>query len=192
MESLLSKSIGPQRLSVSVCFFTIPKKRTYLAVVGYENKIHVASTGLWSHPWSKSPEAFLSLWRAIQVDGQVLLNCKSLFIPEFILNSSVKFLETWRRWYQLIKFHPVKHGRSRTKASSQRSTVAARVQSQVRSCGIRGGQSDTGAGFLRVLRFPLPVPIPPNSPYSSSVAGTVGKLVADIPTGLSLTPIPQN
>jgi hypothetical protein len=27
-------------------------------------------------------------------------------------------------------------------------TAAARVQSQVRSCGTCGGQSDTGAGFL--------------------------------------------
>jgi hypothetical protein len=33
-------------------------------------------------------------------------------------------------------------------------TVAARVQSQVWSSGICGGQSGIGAGFLRVLRFP--------------------------------------
>jgi hypothetical protein len=43
-------------------------------------------------------------------------------------------------------------------------TAAARVQSQVRSCGICGGQSVTGAGFLRVLRFPLPILIPPTAP----------------------------
>jgi hypothetical protein len=46
-------------------------------------------------------------------------------------------------------------------------TPAARVRSQVRSCGIDGGQSGTGASFLRVLRFAYPVVIPPNSPYSS-------------------------
>jgi hypothetical protein len=34
-------------------------------------------------------------------------------------------------------------------------TAAAQVRSQVRSCGICGRQSGTGAGFLRVLRFPL-------------------------------------
>jgi hypothetical protein len=34
-----------------------------------------------------------------------------------------------------------------------------------RVCGVCGGQSGTGAGFLRVLRFPLPI-IPPISPSS--------------------------
>jgi hypothetical protein len=43
-------------------------------------------------------------------------------------------------------------------------TAAARVRSQVRSCGIWGGQSGTGAGFLRVLQFPLPILIPPTAP----------------------------
>jgi hypothetical protein len=47
-------------------------------------------------------------------------------------------------------------------------TAAARVRSQVRSCGICGGQSGTEAGFLLVLRFPLPILIPPTTPHSSS------------------------
>jgi hypothetical protein len=45
-------------------------------------------------------------------------------------------------------------------------TAAARVQTRVWSSGIYGGQSGTGAGFLRVLRFPLSIFIPPNSPSS--------------------------
>jgi hypothetical protein len=35
-------------------------------------------------------------------------------------------------------------------------------------CGICGGQSGAGAGFLRVLRFPLPIFIPPIYPQSPS------------------------
>jgi hypothetical protein len=35
-------------------------------------------------------------------------------------------------------------------------TAAARVRVRA-ACGICGGQSCTGAGFLRVLRFPLPI-----------------------------------
>jgi hypothetical protein len=43
-------------------------------------------------------------------------------------------------------------------------TAAARVRVRA-ACGICGGQSDTGAGFLRILGFPLPI-IPPISPIS--------------------------
>jgi hypothetical protein len=50
--------------------------------------------------------------------------------------------------------------------SRWRPTAAARVRARVWSSGIYGGQSCAGAGFLRVLRFPLPIFIPPNSPSS--------------------------
>jgi hypothetical protein len=54
-------------------------------------------------------------------------------------------------------------------------SAAARVHSQVLSSGICGGQIGAGAGFLRVLRFPLPF-IPLNSPSSQSPgAGTIGQ-----------------
>jgi hypothetical protein len=60
-------------------------------------------------------------------------------------------------------------GRAIAQAVSRRlPTAAARVRVQVRSCGICDGQSDTGAGFFRVFRFPLPILIPPTAPLSSS------------------------
>jgi hypothetical protein len=43
-------------------------------------------------------------------------------------------------------------------------TAAARVHIWA-ACGVCGVQSGTGTGFLRVLRFPLPI-IPPISPLS--------------------------
>jgi hypothetical protein len=48
-------------------------------------------------------------------------------------------------------------------------TVAAQVPARVSSCRICGGQSATGAGFLRVPQFPLPILIPPTAPHSSSI-----------------------
>jgi hypothetical protein len=42
--------------------------------------------------------------------------------------------------------------------------VAARVRVRA-ACGVCGGQSGIGAGFLRILRFPWPI-IPPISPSS--------------------------
>jgi hypothetical protein len=46
-------------------------------------------------------------------------------------------------------------------------TVMAWVRSQASSCGIFGGQSDTVARFLPILRFPLPILIPPTAPHST-------------------------
>jgi hypothetical protein len=84
-----------------------------------------------------------------------------------------------------------KHGRTIAEAVSRwLPTAAAWVQSRVWSSGICGGQSGVWAGFLRVLRFPLPF-IPPNFPFSQSPgAGTIGQLVADVPSGPSLDSSP--
>jgi hypothetical protein len=67
-------------------------------------------------------------------------------------------------------------------------TAAARVRAGISSCRICGGQCGTGIGFLRVLRFPLPVRIPSIAPQSSSSgAGTVGQTMVAVSSGLSLT-----
>jgi hypothetical protein len=47
-------------------------------------------------------------------------------------------------------------------------TAGARVQTRVYPSGICDGQSSGGSGFLQVLRFPLPIFIPPISPQSPS------------------------
>jgi hypothetical protein len=66
-------------------------------------------------------------------------------------------------------------GRAIAKAVSRRlPTAAVRVRTRVTSCGIFGGQNDTGWGFLWVLRFPLPILIPPiDLQWPSSV--TIGQ-----------------
>jgi hypothetical protein len=71
-------------------------------------------------------------------------------------------------------------------------TAAARVQARDRSCEICGERSGTGAGFLRVLRFPLPIFIPPIAPKSPSsiIWGWYNRpIVAAVPNGPSLTPL---
>jgi hypothetical protein len=69
----------------------------------------------------------------------------------------------------------------------QLSTAVVPVRAQVRSCGICGEQSGIGAGFVRIIRFPLPILIPTVS--HSSGTGIIGRqIVAGVPRGLSLTP----
>jgi hypothetical protein len=71
-------------------------------------------------------------------------------------------------------------------------TTVARVRALVLSCGICGGQSGAAAGFLQVLRFPVPIFIPqiaPESP-SSIIWGWYNRsIVSAVPNGLSLAPL---
>jgi hypothetical protein len=82
-------------------------------------------------------------------------------------------------------------GRAVTQADSRRlPTATARVRVRA-ACGVCGGQSSTWAGFLRVLRFPLPIIVPPISPASLSPgAGTTGLLETAVPSGPNWTPPP--
>jgi hypothetical protein len=60
-------------------------------------------------------------------------------------------------------------GRAITQAVTRWLSIAAtRIQAPFRSYGICGGRSDTGAGFLRVFRFPLLILFPSTAPHSSS------------------------
>jgi hypothetical protein len=75
--------------------------------------------------------------------------------------------------------------------SRQLSTATASIRSHFKSCGICGGQSGTAAGFLRVLLFSLPSLIPTTAPHSSSSIfrdWCKSQLVADVPSGLGVTP----
>jgi hypothetical protein len=71
-------------------------------------------------------------------------------------------------------------------------SAAALVRARVKSCGICGGQSGAGVGFLRVLRFPLPIFI---LPFASQLPSSIiwgwhkRPVVAAVPSGLSLTPL---
>jgi hypothetical protein len=55
-------------------------------------------------------------------------------------------------------------------------TAVTLVRARIWSSGICDGQSGTGAGIFRVLRFLLPIFIAPNSPSSQSPGpGTIGQ-----------------
>jgi hypothetical protein len=74
-------------------------------------------------------------------------------------------------------------------------TAAARVRARVWSCGICGGQSGARAGFLRVLRFTLPIFVPPIAPKSPSSInrGLYNRPeVAAVPSGLSPIPLKKH
>jgi hypothetical protein len=82
-------------------------------------------------------------------------------------------------------------GRALDQAVSRRlPTAAARIRAHVRSCGICDGQSGTGAGLLRALRFPLPILIPTTGPHSSSsiIRGWYNMPISGRRTKWTLTP----
>jgi hypothetical protein len=75
--------------------------------------------------------------------------------------------ECLHKWIAMERLHC---GRAVVQAVSRRLPIAAaRVRSEVKSCWIYCLQIGTGAGFFRVLRFPLPVLMPPTAPHLSSV-----------------------
>jgi hypothetical protein len=85
----------------------------------------------------------------------------------------------------MLRHYLETEGRATAQAVSRWLPTAAATR--VWSSGICGGRSGAGADFLRVLRFPLPMFIPPDSPSSYSPgAGTINHSVTDVPSGPSL------
>jgi hypothetical protein len=124
-------------------------------------------------------------------------------ISTFVINNLLPFIQTFPfhqrcrnlrisrlRSGLIILRHSL--GRAIAQAVSRRlPTAAARVRARVRSRGNCGGQSGTGAGFLRVLRFPQSIfilPIAVQSP-SSIIWGWYSRpVVAAVPSGLTVSP----
>jgi tRNA U54 and U55 pseudouridine synthase Pus10 len=131
------------------------------------------------------PESFYSV-KLLTHYTVVMLDRYTLYIVAVYLSNerNIPFLKkshTLRSCFVCLKLelqpmlecklscNPLK-GRAIAQAVSHRlPTAAARVRAQVRSCGICGGQSDTGAGFLQVLRCSLTILIPRTAPQLSSI-----------------------
>jgi hypothetical protein len=90
--------------------------------------------------------------------------CRNIWKPSTLYTAYSQKLKLNKivTWYMAL---PVSH---------QLPNIEALVQSQGRSCGICGGQSDTGAGFLRQFSFHQLLYI-----HLSFGAGAIGRLVTD-------------
>jgi hypothetical protein len=113
----------------------------------------------------------LIFWAVIMLWDSGLLSFWTLPIVRYSIEHDV----SGTAYVSVLKWRNRRHlfclarGRAITQAVSSRlPTTAARIRSKVRSCGICGVQSGTGTGFLRILRFPMPIFIPPTAPHSSS------------------------
>jgi hypothetical protein len=118
--------------------------------------------------------------------------CCTFFLELLVIASHVGATFSSERM-NTLRLSPFALGRAIAQAVSRwLPTAAARVRARVLSNGICGGQSGTGAGFLQVLRFPLPIFIPPISPLSYSPgAGKIDHSVADVPSGPRLDSTPH-
>jgi hypothetical protein len=94
----------------------------------------------------------------------------------------------WPRHNYKVKGHAIAQAVSR-----RLPTAGGRIRTQVSSCGICGGQSGTGAGFSEYFGFPYQFLFHRLFHIYrlriSSGAVTIGQLMADVPSGLSFTPL---
>jgi hypothetical protein len=134
------------------------------------------------------------LWLAEENSEAVVLNIRKalsgarlnflrmIFSLQIAMKKCTVYTCTWRGYLQGAR--AVAQGVSRWLP-----TAAARVRVR-EACGVCGGQSVSGAGFLRVLRFPLPIILPISPSSYSPGAGTIGLLVAAVPSRPNWTPPP--
>jgi hypothetical protein len=82
------------------------------------------------------------------------------------------------------------HGRAVAQVVSRCLPTAAALVRVRAECGVCGGQSGTGAGFLRILRFHLPIILPISPSSYLPGADTIGLMVAALPSGPNWNPLP--
>jgi hypothetical protein len=139
-----------------------------------------------------------NLQHSIATNSPVSIRCRCFF-TFIILYQHIFKWASYRPFFSLSfcpfseHFLPIPEGRVIAQAVSRwLPTAVAWVRARIWSCGICGGQNDAGAVFLRVLRSPLLVFIPPIAPQSPSsiIRGWYNRpIVAAVPSGLSLTPL---
>jgi hypothetical protein len=151
----------------------------------YSSHIRKRSWKVTNRVFPQSPKA--NAWRNIR--PYLLYTCKKTASFPFPIPTSTMACLNWSAVDNQLTNRPFR-------SSSGQSLVSHRGgpgSRPGRACGICGEQSGTGAGFLWVLRFPLPIITPPISPWSSSPgASTIGLLVVGVPSGPNWTPPPSH
>jgi hypothetical protein len=125
---------------------------------------------IWTHNWNLSWAGLIhfTTFKTSSLRSMYALSHRRQHNPSFLFPSGYvtrimcPFLNSWIS----LGFEV---GRAIAQAVSRRLlNAAAPVRAQAKSFGICGGQNGTVVGLLPVLRFFLPILIPPIAPYLSS------------------------
>jgi hypothetical protein len=124
---------------------------------GHSNKMSVSNRKVADLPDLKHPA-----YRKINT----ILNCfydmkwiihYTFLLPQQTASEALKLLNYRNRWFSHTAISAVQWLRL--------AIMAAWIRTQARSCGICGGQSDSGESFLREFRFSFTI-IPLTAPHS--------------------------